>query len=585
MNLSGASPYQALLSAQIMRDYHVLQLLGTGGMGKVFLAEQRGVGNRRVALKILNRQCSENPDAARRFQNEAAAAGRIKHRNIITIYESRMTDDGQLYVAMEYVEGQTLATLLATKGALPLAEVVAITRQICAGLSAAHRQGIVHRDIKPDNLMLTEEDGQTVVKILDFGIARLAEDQNMMHPTQAGAIIGTPAYMSPEQVRGMTGDQIDRRSDTYSLGMVVYEMLTGKAAFEAQSAWEVMQQQVTAPPIPLRQRRPDLQLSETVEQILFKTLEKDPARRYQTANEFADELAVAADEECQRLSQQDISTIYDADVKEGEGAAFLRSTEREKYWRHTDSSATLQRDPRPSEAPINTTVVASRKRNWLMASALLLLVSVGLVYFVNRGLGKKPDTILPVTGQIVMPEKMTLMEYRIKRETPTAELETLGEDNVLPSGEGFGFEIKLLAAGSLYLFSEQSARKDGTWRWLNAPQTTGAPIYEAGEWFTVPEKYWIGLDRNAGVERYLMVYVPPGVDGLPITTNGGKRSEARAREVRGEDTVNIMAYLKKEAVELTAVAERLEKTISFRLSAHDLMGRVAYSEISVQHIH
>src|SRR5262245_47467906 len=164
-----------LLSEQILRDYRIVSRLGKGGMGEVYLAEQLRGGRRRVALKVLNRACSDNPDLVRRFENEAAAAGRLNNRNVVTIYESRLTDDGQMYVAMEFIEGKSLGQVLKEQVVLPLKQVLEITRRVVAGLAAAHKVGIVHRDIKPDNIMLAEEDGEVVIKVLDFGIARLSE--------------------------------------------------------------------------------------------------------------------------------------------------------------------------------------------------------------------------------------------------------------------------------------------------------------------------------------------------------------------------------------------------------------------------
>jgi serine/threonine protein kinase len=216
------------LARQITRDYRIIRLLGRGGMGEVYLAEQLRVGRRLVALKVLNRSCCENPDLMRRFENEAASAGRIHHRNVVTVYESRVTDDGQLYVAMEYVEGFDLGHVIEERRSLPLDEVVEITKQIAAGLGAAHKLGIVHRDVKPGNIMLTrDDDGALVVKVLDFGIARLSEPGSSGTQTKTGVVMGTPDYMSPEQTLGQTGDKIDSRSDIYSLAMVVNEMGQG----------------------------------------------------------------------------------------------------------------------------------------------------------------------------------------------------------------------------------------------------------------------------------------------------------------------------------------------------------------------
>ena len=210
------------LSKQIIQDYNIVRMLGKGGMGEVYLAEQLRVGRRRVALKVLSRACSEDPEIIKRFENEAASAGRIHHRNVVMIFESRVTDDGQIYVVMEYVDGNSLRHEIAERGALPLEEIVDITKQICAGLSVAHKRAIVHRDIKPDNIMLgRDEEDALIVKVLDFGIARLLEPGAGGSQTKSGVIMGTPFYMSPEQALGNTGDKIDARSDIYSLGMVV----------------------------------------------------------------------------------------------------------------------------------------------------------------------------------------------------------------------------------------------------------------------------------------------------------------------------------------------------------------------------
>jgi len=282
------------LSPQITRDYNIIRLIGKGGMGDVYLAEQLRVGRRLVALKVLNRACCENPDIMRRFENEAASAGRIHHRNVVMIYESRITDDGQLYVAMEYVEGSDLGHEIEQRGSLPLNEVVEITKQISAGLSAAHKIGIVHRDIKPANIMLTRDDeGALVVKVLDFGIARLSEPGSSGAQTKTGVVMGTPDYMSPEQTLGQTGDKIDRRSDIYSLAMVVNKMLTGRVAFEGDSWVQVMYKHINEAPQPPSKSRPELANIALVDQVVLKGLEKDRERRQQSATDFAAELVAA----------------------------------------------------------------------------------------------------------------------------------------------------------------------------------------------------------------------------------------------------------------------------------------------------
>ena len=193
----------------------------------------------------------DDPDFLQRFQNEAASTGRIHHPNVVTIYESGQADDGTPYIAMEFLEGESLRQALSRRGQLPVPEVAEILQQAARGLNAAHKLGIIHRDLKPDNIFLTYPDdvGATLVvapgraqgpplqpvvgKLVDFGIAKLRESASH---TQTGMVLGTPAYMSFEQASGMRSDELDARSDTYSLGVVVYEMLTGRTPFWFGSA-------------------------------------------------------------------------------------------------------------------------------------------------------------------------------------------------------------------------------------------------------------------------------------------------------------------------------------------------------------
>jgi len=210
-----ATETEAQLAAGLSGRFRIVRRLGAEAMGTVFLAEQLGVGNRPVALKVLNRKLLDDPEFLLRFQNEAGSTGRIHHQNVVTIHESGQADDGTPYIAMEFLEGESLREVIKQRGALPVTEVMEILQQAARGLSAAHRLGIIHRDLKPDNLFLTHSDeGELVVKVVDFGIAKLRESP--MH-TQTGMVLGTPAYMSSEQAYGMRSDELDARSDVYSL--------------------------------------------------------------------------------------------------------------------------------------------------------------------------------------------------------------------------------------------------------------------------------------------------------------------------------------------------------------------------------
>src|SRR5215831_17900799 len=188
----------------LAQKYRILRPLGSGGMGTVFLAEQIGVGDRPVALKLLQRKLLDDPEFLARFHVEASSTGRIRHPNVVTIYESGQEEDGTPYIAMEYLEGETLRQRLQARGAMSPAAVAEILQQAGRGLNAAHKLGILHRDLKPDNIFLARDDeGKLLVKVVDFGIAKLRE---VSTHTVTGAFLGTPAYMSFEQAAGMRSD-------------------------------------------------------------------------------------------------------------------------------------------------------------------------------------------------------------------------------------------------------------------------------------------------------------------------------------------------------------------------------------------
>jgi eukaryotic-like serine/threonine-protein kinase len=222
------------LVGRILDDrYHLVEKLGQGGMGDVYLGEHVRT-NRRCAVKVVNQQHAHDPDSVNRFLREATNTGRIHHPNVATLYDFGEAEDGLTYLAMEYVEGESLAQVLAREGALAPARTVDIARQVAEGVGAAHDLGIVHRDLKPSNILIgTDRKGGDVVKVVDFGISRApsSDEQNL---TRAGIIIGTPEYMSPEQ---LIGDPVDGRSDIYSLGCVLYQMLTGEQAFGGPLLW------------------------------------------------------------------------------------------------------------------------------------------------------------------------------------------------------------------------------------------------------------------------------------------------------------------------------------------------------------
>jgi TolB-like protein/tRNA A-37 threonylcarbamoyl transferase component Bud32/Tfp pilus assembly protein PilF len=257
----------------MIANYRILEKLGEGGMGVVYKAEDSKL-KRLVALKFLPTNLTTNEDAKERFIQEAQAASGLDHPNICTIYEINETSDGQMYIAMAYYSGATLQRLL-VGGQLAIDRVVTLTEQIARGLVKAHQHGIVHRDIKPANIMVT---GEGLVKILDFGLAKLVGAQSITTP---GTMLGTTAYMSPEQI---LGGVVDQRTDIWSLGVLMYEMLTGKPPFRGEYAPAIVYSILHETPEPISKIRPEV--PHEWEQMIARTLMKDVAMRYTTANEL-----------------------------------------------------------------------------------------------------------------------------------------------------------------------------------------------------------------------------------------------------------------------------------------------------------
>jgi predicted Ser/Thr protein kinase len=275
-----------LIGSIIADRYHVLKKLGEGGMGTVYLAEHVKMG-RKSAVKVMNPGMVNDADAIGRFNREAANASKISHPNVAAVYDFGETTDGLIYLAMEYIEGPSLTKVIEESGALPPLRAADIARQASEALAVAHDMGIVHRDLKPDNIMLTKNrDGSDCVKVVDFGIAK-AVNSEAQKVTKTGLVVGTPEYMSPEQ---LAGDKLDGRSDTYSLGLVAFAMMTGKLPFPAETVQESMIARLTDKPKLLSEMKPEVQWSEQVQAVMDKVLERDLNLRYQSANEFGRDL-------------------------------------------------------------------------------------------------------------------------------------------------------------------------------------------------------------------------------------------------------------------------------------------------------
>ena len=275
---------------QRINNHEIVQPLGEGGMGAVYLAKHPFL-ERKAAIKILKPECASNAAYVQRFLNEARAANAIHHPNIIDIIDVGILPNGVPYMMMEFLDGESLAQKLRRVRRLPVDEAVFVVRQIASALDAAHAAGIVHRDLKPDNVFVVpdRQSGREHIKVLDFGIAKLRPEFAPDTPrTSAGALMGTPAYMSPEQCMGKT-DEIDHRADIYALGVILYQCLCGRTPFEGESFGDYFLQHITTPPPPPTTFNPEI--PPPIEALILKAMAKQAADRVQSMRDFDELLA------------------------------------------------------------------------------------------------------------------------------------------------------------------------------------------------------------------------------------------------------------------------------------------------------
>ncbi len=294
-------------------SYRLLGAIGSGGLGVVYVAEHLLLG-RRAAIKFLHPQVSNEPDMVERFFNEARAASAVKHPGIVEVYDFGYLD-GMAYLVMEYLDGESLLSHLRVEGSLKLDRAVAIARKVAAALAAAHDAGVVHRDLKPDNIFLVRDapdvapEARARVCLLDFGVAKLLRSDGSFSAsaTASGVLVGTPAYMSPEQCRG--GGQIDGRSDLYSLGCVLYGMLAGRPPFLGEGGGDVIAHHIFVPPEPPSTHAPSVPAE--LDAVVMRLLEKEPGKRFQSARELGRALAELAD----RIDSLDLTLERQATVR------------------------------------------------------------------------------------------------------------------------------------------------------------------------------------------------------------------------------------------------------------------------------
>jgi serine/threonine-protein kinase len=280
----------------LAKKYEVEALIGEGGMGKVYRARQVAL-DKLVVLKVLRHSLLGDDRTVARFKREAKAASRLNHPNSISILDFGQAEDGALFIAMEFVPGQDLHTVLSKDGPLPEPRIVRIGSQVLSALNDAHAAGVIHRDLKPENIMVEQRRNEAdFVKVLDFGIAKIQDGEDGPTLTRTGFVCGTPEYMSPEQARGAT---LDHRSDLYAVGVLLYQLLTGRLPFESDSAVGYATKHLTEEPLPPSRKRPELRVSPAMERLIMRALSKSPDDRPQDAETFKAEL-LAVDKERER---------------------------------------------------------------------------------------------------------------------------------------------------------------------------------------------------------------------------------------------------------------------------------------------
>jgi eukaryotic-like serine/threonine-protein kinase len=369
--------------------YHVERRLGAGGMSTVFMATDT-VLERSVAVKLLAEHLADDDAFVARFRREALAAARLQHPNIVQVFDSGQDPASRRhYIVMEYVDGPSCADLLRERKRLEIEETVRIVRDACHGLDYAHRAGLVHRDVKPGNLLIAEE--MRTTKLADFGIAKAAEQTRI---TQVGAVLGTAAYLSPEQARG---DEAGPASDTYSLGVCAYQFLTGRLPHEYASLTELALKQQQDPIVPITEYRPEV--PQELDEAVRLSLERDPAARYSSALEFGH--AIDAGLHGERTAATERLALGDTDVTRAmEATSATRAMPRTGYAPRPAEPAQAQTAP-PAEAPPRRDDRAARRaatrRRWATFLAVLAVVAaiaavgVALLSTSDNGSVKAPN--------------------------------------------------------------------------------------------------------------------------------------------------------------------------------------------------
>ena len=367
--------------------YKIVRLVGAGGVGEVYEATHTRLSGR-YAVKVLLGEVSKHEDVLKRFQREAEVTSALRHPNIVQVVDFNRLDDGTPYLVMEYLDGVELAQEIQQKGPIPLARVVDLVGQLASGLAAAHSQKIIHRDLKPQNLFLVRLSGdeREIVKILDFGISKVREAATKL--TRQASIVGTPQYMAPEQARGLI-DEIDERTDLFSLAAITYEMITGRPPFRGEAIEAILYQVVHEQPTPFSQPLP------AIESVVMRGMAKNKLDRYSGVRDFHQALAKAAE-----------STTLPAPVERTllpPESANPAEPEEPRLPTAILTSTTTLSDATGAVSSEKTVKVRGRGRLWFVAAALAIAGIVSLLLWWRAGGPPPPPPTVPAAKTAVLP--------------------------------------------------------------------------------------------------------------------------------------------------------------------------------------
>lgn len=495
----------ALVAGKLVGHYKIIKPLGKGGMGEVYLADDTKL-DRKVALKLLPAQFTNHKERLQRFIREAKAASSLNHPNIITIHEIGEAE-GASYIATEFIDGQTLKQRQRTK--MELTEILDVSVQVASALQAAHAAGIVHRDIKPDNIML-RPDG--IVKVLDFGLAKLTEKPQPSTPansqidtmvraqTRPGTVMGTIDYMSPEQARGQV---LDQRTDVFSFGVVLYEMAAGRIPFSGATSADALVAILDKEPVPLGEYSPDIPAE--FERIVSKALRKDREERYQTIKDLSIDLK-SLKEELTFAQKLQRSRPPQSRVEPATPPA------------STAAMTTDQPAPVATNEQLHQKAVGRNRRTLPVALGVILLAALGIGSAIlwRRG-ASAPGISNPAPApQRTVSYWITVQKYRDGK--PFQEPFRLRDDINFEKDYRIRLNINSPQSGRLYLLNEGPAGSDQTPTFnVMFPSTSAnnnSAFLTANQQIQIPEQTWFSFDEQQGTEKIWLVWAEKEVPEL-----------------------------------------------------------------------